>query len=277
MNLCILSGKGGTGKTTVAVNLAVLMRACYFDCDVEEPNGFIFLKPNYVSAEDTLVDYPVIDNNKCTLCGQCAKACQYNALATTKKNVMLFSTLCHGCHACEIVCEQKAITYLQRPVGIVEKGERHGVECTRGIMNVGEHMAVPVIRQLLKKLNMSKKNILDCAPGTSCNVVNTLRYSDAAVIVTEPTVFGLHDMSIAVELLRQMDIPFAVVINKSQNNDAMIRKYCIENKIKLLGTIPYAKKAAEAYSEGKMISELPEFHSSYASIVDKVKEAFSWN
>lgn len=277
MNLCILSGKGGTGKTTVAVNLAVLMRACYFDCDVEEPNGFIFLKPDHVSTEDVLVDYPVIDSEKCALCGQCAKACQYNALATTKKNVMLFPTLCHGCHACEIVCEPKAITYLQRPVGTVEKGEGHGVECTQGIMNVGEHMAVPVIRHLLKKLNISKNNILDSAPGTSCNVVNTLRRSDAAIIVTEPTVFGLHDMSIAVELLRQMDIPFAVIINKSQNNDAMIQKYCSENKIKLLGTIPYAKTAAQAYSEGQMLSELPEFQSYYASIADKIKGAFSWN
>lgn len=277
MNLCILSGKGGTGKTTVAVNLAVLMQACYFDCDVEEPNGFIFLRPNHVSAEDVLVDYPVIDSDKCTLCGQCTKVCQYNALANTKKNVMLFPTLCHGCHACEIVCEPKAITYLQRSVGLVEKGEEHDVECTRGIMNVGEHMAVPVIRQLLKNLNMYKNNILDCAPGTSCNVVNTLRHSDAAVIVTEPTVFGLHDMAIAVELLRQMDISFAVVINKSQNNDSMIHKYCCDHKIRLLGVIPYAQKAAEAYSEGQMLYELPELHLSYTSIADKVKEAFTWN
>jgi MinD superfamily P-loop ATPase len=277
VNLCILSGKGGTGKTTVAVNLAVLMQACYFDCDVEEPNGFIFLRPEHITAEKVFVEYPVIDSDKCTLCGQCARACQYNALAATKKNIMLFPTLCHGCHACEIVCDPGAITYLPRPVGSVEKGAAHGVECVRGIMNVGEHMAVPVIRQLLRNLNISKNNILDAAPGTSCNVVNTLRRSDAAVIVTEPTVLGLHDMSIAVELLRQMNIPFAVVINKSQNNDAMIQKYCSENRIKLLGSIPYAKKAAEAYSEGQIISKLPEFHLSYARIADKVKEAFSWN
>ena len=272
-----MSGKGGTGKTTVAVNLSVLMQACYFDCDVEEPNGFIFLKPDHILSEDTLVDYPVIDKVKCTLCGQCARVCQYNAIASTKKSVMLFPVLCHGCHACEIVCRAGAVTYLQRHVGLVEKGCGHGVDCARGVMNVGEHMAVPVIRQLLKNLKVYKNNILDCAPGTSCNVVNTLKHSDAAVIVTEPTVFGLHDMSIAVELLRQMDIPFGVVINKSQKNDSVILKYCTENRIQLLGSIPYAKKAAEAYSDGRVLSDLPEFRPAYAQIAAKLKEAFSWN
>ena len=277
MNLCVLSGKGGTGKTTVSVNLAVLLQANYYDCDVEEPNGFIFLKPGRVSAEDVTVDYPVIDNGKCTHCGLCAKACQYNALANTKKSVMLFPTLCHGCHACEIVCEPKAITYSRRPVGVVEQGDGYGVHCMRGVLNVGEHMAVPVIRELLKGLNPSKNNILDCAPGTSCNVVNTLRASDAALIVTEPTTFGLHDMSIAVELIKQMDIPFAVVVNKSRDDDTIIRRYCDDNGIALLGGIPYARKAAEAYSNGRLLSELPEYRQPYEQIADKLKEAFAWN
>jgi MinD superfamily P-loop ATPase len=277
VNLCILSGKGGTGKTTVAVNLAVLMNADYYDCDVEEPNGFIFLKPDPVFTEDTLVDYPSIDAAKCTLCGQCAKACRYNALATTKKNVMLFPTLCHGCHACEIACEPNAISYLKRPVGAVETGMGFGILCARGVMNVGEHMAVPVIRRLLADLNPSRNTILDCAPGTSCNVVNTLRHADAAVIVTEPTAFGLHDMAIAVELLKQMDIPYSVVINKSQDNDAIIMKYCSENEVRLLGTIPYARAAAEAYSRGRLLSELPGFRQAYERIAGRIREAYRWN
>lgn len=277
MRLCILSGKGGTGKTTVAVNLAVLLHAEYYDCDVEEPNGFIFLKPDHVFAECTLVDYPSIEYKRCTLCGQCAEACQYNALANTKKSVMLFPTLCHACHACEIVCPHNAISYLKRPVGSVEKGTGFGILAARGIMNVGEHMAVPIIRHLLTGLNPHANAILDCAPGTSCNVVNTLRHADAAIIVTEPTTFGLHDMSIAVELLTRMAIPFCVVINKSQGSDEMIENYCSEKKVCLLGVIPYARAAVEAYSRGRLLSEIPEFRQAYQRIADRSKEAFIWN
>ena len=277
MNLCILSGKGGTGKTTVAVNLAVLMNADYYDCDVEEPNGFIFLKPENISVRDTEVDYPVIDYEKCTLCGECTKACQYNALANTKKSVMLFQTLCHGCHACEIVCATNAIIYKQRAVGVIEKGSRDGIVCARGVMNVGEHMAVPVIRQLLDSINPLQNNILDCGPGTACNVISTLRKADAAVIVTEPTTFGLHDMSIAVDLLMQLHIPFGVVVNKELEKDTRIQKYCNENKINIFGGIPYAKAAAEAYSKGYFLYKLPEYRSAFMFIAEKIKEAFEWN
>jgi MinD superfamily P-loop ATPase len=253
------------------------MKADYYDCDVEEPNGFIFLKPDHISAHDALVDYPVIDNTKCTLCGECARSCQYNALANTKKSVMLFPTLCHGCHACEIVCAPKAISYAQRPIGALETGSKEDITCVRGIMNVGEHMAVPVIRQLLKRLDLSKNNILDCGPGTSCNVVNTLRKADAAVIVTEPTTFGLHDMSIAVDLLWQMHIPFGVVINKEVEKDTRIQSFCAINKIDIFGVIPYARIAAEAYSRGKFLYELPEFSSAFMKIAERIEEVFAWN
>ena len=277
MNLCVLSGKGGTGKTTVAVNLAALMQAGYIDCDVEEPNGFIFLKPEQVSREETLVDYPVIDNDKCAHCGDCARACQFNAIASTRKSVMLFPALCHGCHACALVCEPKAISWAQRPVGVVEQGLGHGVRCARGLLNVGEHMAVPVIRPLLSSLDTSVNNILDCAPGASCSVVTTLQAADAALIVTEPTTFGLHDMAIAVELLMQMEIPFAVVVNKSQDGDAMIRQYCADHNVFLLGGIPYAREAAEAYSNGLLLSSLPGYRQPFAQLAGRLKEVFGWS
>jgi MinD superfamily P-loop ATPase len=277
VNLCVLSGKGGTGKTTVAVNLAVLMQAGYIDCDVEEPNGFIFLKPEHASTKETLVDYPVIDSDKCVICGACARACQFNAMASTRKNVMLFPTLCHGCHACELVCEHKAIGWTRRPVGVVERGVGYGIRCAQGVLNVGEHMAVPVIRQLLSGLDESENNILDCAPGASCNVVTTLQAADAALIVTEPTTFGLHDMAIAVELLTQMEIPFAVVVNKSQGGDTMIRQYCADQGIALLGGIPYAREAAEAYSKGLLLSDLPGYRQTFVQLFGRLKEVFTWN
>jgi len=277
VNLCILSGKGGTGKTTLAVNLAVLMQAGYCDCDVEEPNGFIFLKPGEIRTREIFVDLPSIDEQKCTLCGACTKACQYSAMARTKKSIMLFPTLCHGCHACEIVCEPNAISYVQRSIGRVETGNAFGIACASGIMNVGEHMAVPIIRQLLDELDTDQNYILDCAPGSSCNVVSTLRHSDAALIVTEPTAFGLHDMAIAVELLTRMRIPFAVVINKSGEHDAIIEKFCQDRKIRIAGKIPYSRAAAEAYSNGLMLFTMPEFRSNFEAIAQDAKKVFSWN
>jgi MinD superfamily P-loop ATPase len=277
VNLCVLSGKGGTGKTTVAVNLAVLLKAEYYDCDVEEPNGFLFLRPAGVKAEHTVVDYPSIDQSKCTLCGQCARACQFSALASTKKGVILFEGLCHGCHACEIVCEPKAISFEKRSVGVVERGEGLGILCARGVLNVGEHMAVPVVRHLLAGLQESRNAILDCAPGTSCNVVNTLRHADTALIVTEPTLFGLHDMAIAVELLRQRNIPFAVVLNKSQDNDDIITRYCADNGIKVLGRIPFSRIAAQEYSKGRLLIDLPDYRQVYEHIASEVREAFPWS
>ena len=277
MNVCILSGKGGTGKTTVSVNLAVLLKTDYIDCDVEEPNGFLFLGPEHVTKENVPVDYPVFDKTKCTLCGNCASACEFHALANTKKSILLFPELCHGCHACELVCAPEAIGYRQRMVGIVEHGEAKGVRCARGVLNIGENMAVPVIRRLLGSLAPAKHRILDCAPGTSCNVTTTLKHADAAVVITEPTVFGLHDMSLAVELLQKRNIPFGVVINKSGGTDRLIEHYCLAHSIPLFGRIPFSRTAAQAYSRGELIGELPEMKSAFEQIARNMKEAFAWN
>lgn len=277
MNVCILSGKGGTGKTTVSVNLAVLMKTDYVDCDVEEPNGFLFLKPGEVSKEEVPVDVPKFDKEKCTLCGNCARACEFHALANTKKSILLFSELCHGCHTCELVCAPKAITYRQRMVGVIERGTVGGIFCARGVLNVGEHMAVPVIRRLLADLPPARHRILDCAPGTSCNVTTTLKHADAAVVVTEPIVFGLHDMRLAAELLRKYGIPFGVVINKSDGTDRLIEDDCRAHQIPLLGRIPFSKNAAQVYSRGEMIGELPEMRNAFEEIARNIKEAFAWN
>jgi len=277
VNVCILSGKGGTGKTTVAVNLSVLLNADYFDCDVEEPNGFLFLKPENVVSEESMVDYPVFDRQKCLLCGKCAGVCEFHALANTKQSILLFPELCHGCHACELVCKPGAITYAQRATGRIEKGEAHGNHCARGVLNVGESMAVPVIRKLLGGLPENGNCLLDCAPGTSCNVTAALKFADAAVIVTEPTAFGLHDMLLAAELLETRGIKFGVVVNKSDGKDEIIKSACAERGIPLFGRIPFSRSAAEAYSRGELLANLPEYRASFESIAQSIREAFAWN
>lgn len=271
MNLCILSGKGGTGKTTVATNLALLTGKNYIDCDVEEPNGYIFLKPQGVMGETVSVQYPVVDEQKCTLCKKCAEACQFNALVTTRKNVMVFEKLCHACGACQIVCESDAITYQKRKIGVVETGDINGIKVKRGVLDIGEHMGVPVIKHLLARLPEGD-NLLDCPPGTSCNVVNTIAFGDKALLVTEPSVFGLHDLKLAVELLRIRNVPFGVVINKHTAGNTMIEDYCAENNIRLIGSIPYTREAAEAYSTSKMLIDLPEYRRVFETIASHIEE-----
>jgi MinD superfamily P-loop ATPase len=271
LNVCVLSGKGGTGKTTVSAGLALVMGLNYIDCDVEEPNGFIFLKPEGITGENVEVDYPVIDPQKCTLCKRCGEVCQYNAMVTTKKNVMVFDKLCHACGACGIVCEPGAISYQKRRIGRTEQGRTGGIVARRGVLDVGEHMGVPVIRQLLGGLPAGD-NILDCPPGTSCNVVNTIAYADKALLVTEPSAFGLHDLGLAVRLLQERGIPFGVIVNKNTPGNTLIKDYCADNRIRIIGTISYSRGAAEAYSAGKLLIELPEYRKEFEAIAAKIGE-----
>lgn len=276
LNIAILSGKGGTGKTTVSTNLSAVIGANYIDCDVEEPNGFIFLNPSQIKKEEVTVDCPVIDSEKCTLCGECAKVCQFNALIRTKKDVMLFEKLCHGCHACQIACKYGAITFKKRIIGTVEEGKCGNLICKRGVLNVGEPMAVPVIKKLLNNLPKGV-NIIDCAPGTSCNVVNSLQYADCAILVTEPSSFGLHDLKMAVELVRNFKIPFGIIINKYNAVDDRIQKYCEGENIDILGVIPYKREAAEVYSSGNMLINLLEYKNIFEKIGNRLREVFPWN
>lgn len=276
LNIGILSGKGGTGKTTVATNLAMILNANYIDCDVEEPNGFIFLKPEDIKAKDVLVDYPVINGDNCVLCNECVDVCQFKVLARLKDEILVFEQLCHACGACQYVCKYGAITYEQRPIGVIEEGIFNNSVCKRGILNIGEPMAVPVIKELLKDV-ISGTNILDLPPGTSCNVVNSLHYTDLAILVTEPTKFGLHDLKMAVKLVRGFNIPMGIIINKSTEGDSFIHKYCYEEDINILGEIPYSKSAAKAYSNGRMLIELEIYKEVFEDIAQKLKGVFLWS
>lgn len=274
----VLSGKGGTGKTTVSTNLAIALKSNYIDCDVEEPNGFLFLNPQIDKTEKVMVEYPVIDDNKCTSCGACVRVCQFNALAKVKEDIMLFQKLCHGCGACQIVCNNAAITYNKREIGRIESGKARdiSINCSRGILNISEPMAVPVIRELLKNLS-DNINIIDCPPGTSCNVVNALKYADGAILVTEPSEFGLHDLKMAVKLVKMYNIPFGIVINKDDDKDNIIKKYCRDEKINLFGTIPYRKETAVLYSKGKILYEDFQHRKIFDELTEAVKGALLWS
>lgn len=276
MNIAVLSGKGGTGKTTISTNLALILKANYIDCDVEEPNGFIFLKPSDIISKEVEIDYPLIDYAKCIHCGECSNACEFNALARVNECIILFEKLCHSCGVCKIVCKHGAIEYKKRSIGIIEEGNSGDIKCKRGLLNVGEPMAVPIIKKLLKDLNQGI-NIFDCSPGTSCNVVNTIQNVDLAVLVTEPSEFGLHDLKMAVELVRKFNIPMGIVINKNSGSKNIITAYCEKEKIPILGYLPYKRDIAQHYSTGRMLIENEEYRSFFEDIAKRVKEASAWN
>ncbi|MBA2862217.1 ATP-binding protein [Methanococcus maripaludis] len=261
MNISILSGKGGTGKTTISTNLSVLLsetheKVQYLDFDVEEPNGFIFLKPTIGSEKKVFKKVPKIDENLCNNCGECSRLCKFNALSITPNNTTVFEKLCHDCGLCYIACPVQAISEISREIGKIDSGKSEtnpNLSVSRGVLKIGEPSGVPVISELKKCLDDKSLNILDAPPGSSCSVLHTVEDSDYSILVTEPTKFGLHDLKIAVEVLRYLKIPFGVLINKSDEFDSIIENYCKAEKIDILGKIPFSRNIANKYSKGDIL------------------------
>ena len=275
LTIAIASGKGGTGKTTVAVHLAAMLAeqglaVQYIDCDVEEPNGHIFLKPEIEHTEEVGILVPVIDKNKCTACGKCADACEYNAIAVLK-TAMVFPELCHGCGGCLLACPAGAIQEQPRTIGVVETGRSGKISFAQGRLHVGEPMPPPLIRAVKRTRQADAITILDAPPGTSCPVVATVRDADFVVLVTEPTPFGLNDLRLAVELVRQLGRTFGVVINRADIGDDAVRLFCEKDGIPVLAEIPNDRRVAEAYSRGEMAANaIPTFHHALSRLAARI-------
>ncbi len=272
MIISVASGKGGTGKTTVSTNLALsISNVQFFDCDVEEPNANIFINAKIKEHEDVTVNIPVINEDKCDYCGKCSDFCAYNALAVVPKKVLVFPELCHSCGGCEIVCPREAIGWNERIVGIVEHGETGDIDFYHGLLNIGEIQAIPVIKALKRKIDKSKNVIIDVPPGTSCPVIESIGGSDFCILVTEPTPFGLHDLKLAVEVVKHLDIPFGVIINRDGIGDDKVEIYCDKEDIPILIKIPEDKKIANLYSRGiSLVEKNSEWHEMFGQVFDRI-------
>ncbi len=274
LKIAIASGKGGTGKTTIAVNIAKSLgeNVQLLDCDVEEPNSHIFLQPEILRVENVSVSIPYVDLSRCTFCGKCQEICQFSAIVVIKNSVLVFPELCHSCAGCWLVCPENCIAQKERIVGVTEEGENGDIKFVHGRLDIGEVMSLPLIRAVKNRTANSMIVIIDAPPGTSCPVIEAVSGSDFVILVTEPTPFGLHDLVLAVEVVRTLGISFGVVINRSDIGDNKVREYCDSENIPILFEIPNDRKIAEAYSKGKIIIDIyPEYRRKFLDLYEKIE------
>ena len=274
LKIAVASGKGGTGKTLVAVNLALAVKADQLlDCDVEEPNDHIFLTPAETRSEKVEILVPVIDEEKCTYCRKCAEFCQYNALFVAGETAMVFKELCHSCGGCKLVCPEEAITEKPRDIGEIFIGDVKGIELVYGKLNIGEAIAVPVISAVKRKIKQDGLVILDSPPGSACPVVESVLGSDYCIMVTEPTPFGLHDLEVATEVVKQLGIPVGVIVNFSGIGNRGVYSFCEKMEIPIIMEIPYDRRIAELYSRGiPFITEMPEWKPMFQKLLKRITE-----
>jgi len=280
MRIAVASGKGGTGKTTVAVNLAVSLAeqepVRLLDCDVEEPNAHLFLSPRFSDRRTVEKLLPRVDETKCIGCGACAAACEFHAIAVLGRKVLVYPEICHGCGRCRMVCPVDAIEEVPHELGIVERGVARGFPFSRGLLNLGEAMATPIIHALKEDIDDERTVILDASPGTGCPTIATLSGADVALLVTEPTPFGLHDLRAAVGVARSLDVPVAVLINRDGIGDDQVERFCREEAIPIVLSIPFDRQIASLYSVGTvLVDAIPEWKGRFLALAARLKEMAS--
>ncbi len=274
MIISVASGKGGTGKTTIATSLAAVLgdRAQLLDCDVEEPNCHILMKPVLERSEAVRLPVPEVDPQKCTACGKCGEVCRFSAIVVIGDQVLTFPELCHGCGGCWLLCPEGAIREGSRELGVLQSGASGPVEFVHGVLRVGESMSPPLIKAVKAKINPEKIAIVDAPPGASCPVIHTVLGSDFVILVTEPTPFGLHDLRIAVDALSLLGVPLGVVVNRSDIGDREAHEFCATRAIPILAEIPHSRKIAEGYAKGDLliVSE-PAYIKTFLGLFDTIQ------
>jgi MinD superfamily P-loop ATPase len=287
VKITVASGKGGTGKTTVATSLALSLAGdgagavspLFLDCDVEAPNAHLFLDPLFERREKVNILIPEVDVARCTHCGRCAEVCPWHAIAVVGPKVLVFPQLCHGCGSCTLACPEEAIREVPNPIGVIEAGPaRAGIRFAHGVLDVGEPMAVPIIRQLKKGSTNQQTNqttnpltIIDASPGTTCPVVESMRGADFVLLVTEPTPFGLHDLRLAAEVAQELNIPAGVVINRDGVGDSGVEDYCRQTGLPVLMRIPLDQRIAEGIARGRpLIDIVPEYRERFRELYRRI-------
>ena len=275
--ISIASGKGGTGKTLVATSLAHALRGrmpvTLLDCDVEEPNDHIYMHARLLRTEPVTISVPFVDESRCINCGMCHDVCAFNAIAVLGSAVLVFKELCHGCGACSRFCPVGAITEVPHEIGVVEEGDAGGIRFVDGVLTIGQPMAPPIIRHVKQYTGTDGVTIIDASPGTSCPVVQAVKGSDVCILVTEPTPFGLNDLRLAVETMRELGLPHGAIINRAGVGDAHTEEYCREEGIPVLMTIPLDERIARSYSRGvPLLDALPEYGERFLDLYQRIKE-----